>query len=303
MTDIRIEFSRFSAFYSPLIVTYANGYLQAEGFSPTAGVVPPGESAAARLADGTITVAQSAVSQGFMALEKGTPSAARHFAQINETDGFFIAAREPMPDFEWQSLAGKQVLVDHAGQPCAMFKYGCRMSGLDYDAINAVDAGSPADMEAAFRNGEGEFVHLQGPVPQQLEQDGVGHVVASVGAAIGACAFSSLLAMPDWIETDEAKSFMRAYRAARAFVIESSPEDVAKVIAPHFQETSAPALTKTIAAYQALGCWTPHIEITQAAYEAALDVFLNAGLITGRHDYDKVVVPPPSQAVSRSKPQ
>ncbi len=293
MTDIRIEFSRFSAFYSPLIATYANGYLQAEGFKPTHGVVPEGESAAARIASGTVTVVQSAVSQGFSALEKGAPSAAKHFAQINETDGFFIVAREPMADFSWQSLAGKTVLVDHGGQPMAMFKYGCHMTGLDYAAIDAVDAGTPADMEAAFRKGDGEFVHLQGPAPQQLEHDGVGHVVASVGAAIGACAFSSLLAMPVWLETDEAKAFMRAYRAARAFVIDAPAPDVAKVIAPHFPGIALPALETTIAAYQTLGCWTPHLEITQAAYDAALDVFLNANLITKRHPYDQVVVPPP----------
>ena len=49
-------------------------------------------------------------------------------------------------------------------------------------------------MVAAFRSGAGDYVHLQGPAPQQLEADGVGHVVASVGEAIGPVAFSSLCA-------------------------------------------------------------------------------------------------------------
>jgi len=294
MTDIRIEFSRFSAFYSPLIVTFSNGYLQAEGFSPSHGVIPAGESAAARLAEGTIAVAQSAVSQGFTALEKGTASPAKHFAQINETDGFFLVGREADENFSWQKLAGRSVLADHGGQPLAMFKYGCHKTGMDYDSIDSIDAGTPAEMEAAFRNGRGDYVHLQGPAPQQIAVDGIGHVVASVGAAVGPCAFSSLLAMPDWLATDEAKAFMRAYRAARAFVIESAAEEVAGVIAPHFSDISAKALTDTIGAYQALGCWTPHFEITEAAYDGALDVFLNAGLITARHPYDQVVVPPPA---------
>ncbi len=294
MTDIRIEFSRFSAFYSPLIVTFANGYLQAEGFSPSHGVVPPGESAAARLADGTITVAQSAVSQGFMALEKGAALPAKHFAQINETDGFFLVGREADENFSWQKLAGRSVLADHGGQPLAMFKYACHKTGLDYDSILAVDAGAPAEMEAAFRDGQGDYVHLQGPAPQQIAADGVGHVVASVGAAVGPCAFSSLLATPAWLATDDAKAFMRAYRAARTFVIESSAEEVAGVIAPHFPDISSEALTDTVAAYQKLGCWTPHFEISEATYDAALDVFLNAGLITKRHPYDQVVVTPPA---------
>ena len=42
-------------------------------------------------------------------------------------------------------------------------------------------------------------------------------------------------------------------------------------------------LTQTIATYQKLGCWTPHVEITRPAFEVTLDVFQYAGLITRRH--------------------
>ena len=40
-------------------------------------------------------------------------------------------------------------------------------------------------MIAAFKSGEGEYIHLQGPAPQQLEHDGHGHIVAALGDAIG----------------------------------------------------------------------------------------------------------------------
>jgi len=52
-------------------------------------------------------------------------------------------------------------------------------------------------------------------------------------------------------------------------------------------------LTSTIAYYQKLGCWTPHVEITRPAFEVALDVFHRAKLITKRHRYEDVVVAPP----------
>jgi NitT/TauT family transport system substrate-binding protein len=47
-------------------------------------------------------------------------------------------------------------------------------------------------------------------------------------------------------------------------------------------------LTRTIAAYQALGCWTPHVEITPAAYEVTLDVFEHVGRLSKRHPYEAV---------------
>src|SRR6476660_5231330 len=49
--EIRIEFTRFSAFYSPLIATMAGGFLQQEGLSPKHSVSAPGKSAIAGLAD------------------------------------------------------------------------------------------------------------------------------------------------------------------------------------------------------------------------------------------------------------
>ncbi|MEE9317301.1 MAG: hypothetical protein V3U48_03315, partial [Rhodospirillales bacterium] len=185
MTRINIQFTRFSAFYSPLISTLSGGFLAEEGLEPTHSISPPGKSAIAALVDGSAHVVQSALSQGLTSLEKGETPPAVHFAQINEKDGFFLTGREPDPDFSWSKLAGKKVLVDHGGQPLAMFKYACHKSGLDYDAIDSIDAGSSADMDAAFRGGDGDYIHQQGPAPQQLEFDGVGHVVAAVGDPIG----------------------------------------------------------------------------------------------------------------------
>ena len=53
-------------------------------------------------------------------------------------------------------------------------------------------------------------------------------------------------------------------------------------------------LADCIGTYQQLGCWTPHVEITRAAYEKTLDVFEYNGLLKQRHPYDKVCAAPPT---------
>jgi NitT/TauT family transport system substrate-binding protein len=290
--QISIQFTRFSAFYSPLIATIAGGFLKAEGFEPKHSIAPPGQSAIEGLVNGTVQVAQSAPSQGFGPLEKGQRPPVMHFAQINEKDGFFLTGRVADPSFTWDKLKGTRVLVDHGGQPLAMFKYACRRRGLDFAAITAVDLPS-AQMDQAFRKGDGDYIHQQGPAPQQLEHDGVGHVVASVGEAIGPVAFSSLAATREWLGTEAAKRFMRAYRKARAWLIETPAEKVAEAEASFFPEIDQAVLTSTIGYYQKLGCWTPHVEITRPAFEVALDVFHHAKLITKRHRYEDVVAAPP----------
>jgi NitT/TauT family transport system substrate-binding protein len=229
---------------------------------------------------------------GVRSAGEGPAPAGRSFAQINEKDGFFLTARAPDPAFTWDKLRGKRVLVDHGGQPLAMFKYACHRRSLDYAAIHAVNV--PSDqMDQAFRKGEGDYIHQQGPAPQQLEHDGVGHVVASVGEAIGPCAFSSLAATREWLRTDMAKRFMRAYRKARAWIVNTPAATIAATEASSFPESDQAVLTATLAYYQKLGCWTPHVEITRPAFEVALDVFQHAGLITKRHSYEDVVATPP----------
>lgn len=290
---ISIEFTRFSAFYSPLIATIAGGFLKEEGFEPKYAISPLGKSAIAGLLDGSVHVAQSAISQGFGPLEKGEKPPALHFAQINEKDGFFITARKPDPSFTWDKLKTSPILVDHGGQPLAMFKYACHKMGVDFKTVKAVNV--PSDkMDAAFRGGEGEYIHQQGPAPQQLEHDGVGHIVASVGDAIGPVAFSSLAATPDWLKTDSARRFMRAYRKARTWIISAPAAEIAKAEASFFPSIHQGVLTATIATYQKLGNWTPHVEITRPAFEAALDVFQSSGGITKRHKYEDIIAPPPA---------
>jgi NitT/TauT family transport system substrate-binding protein len=293
VTRIDIQFTRFSAFYSPLIGTAAGGFLQDEGLDPDLSVAKPGISAIEALVGGSAHVVQSAVSQGLGSLAQGQTPPAVHFAQINEMDGFFLTARAPDPDFAWSKLAGRKVLVDHGGQPLAMFKYACLKQGLDYDSIDAVDAGNSAEMDAAYRAGESDYIHQQGPAPQQLEYDGAGHVVASVGEAIGPCAFSSLAATREWLETDMARAFMRAYRKTRAWVNETPAADIAAAEASYFPDIDQAVLTATIGFYQRLGCWAPHVEITRAAFEVTQDVFRNVGRPTGADAYDEVIAAPP----------
>jgi NitT/TauT family transport system substrate-binding protein len=289
---LHIEFTRFSAFYSPLIATIAGGYLQDEGFAPTHAVCPPGRSAIEGVLSGAMQVGQSAPSQAFAELEKGRRPAVAHFAQINEMDGFFLVARQPDGAFRWPKLKGRRVIIDHGAQPLAMFKYACMKRGLRFEDITALNIPS-RDMEAAFRGGEGDYIHLQGPHPQQLEHDKLGHIVASCGAAIGPCAFSSLVATRDWLLTPQASRFMRAYRKARAWVIATPAAEVAKVEAPFFPGIEPAVLARTISAYQKLGNWTPHVEVTRPAWEAVNDIFLNAKLITRRHRYEDAIAPPP----------
>ena len=180
-----------------------------------------------------------------------------------------------------------------AGQPNAMFRYACYKAGIDYDKIIPITPGGPDDIDKAFRSGQGQYVQQQGPYPQQLETEGLGNIVAQVGPRIGPCAFSSLAASREWLESDMANAFIRAYTNARRYLNEASAKEIAAVEKSFFPDVDAIALENCITTYQQLGCWTPHVEITRNAFEVTLDVFQYTGGISERIPYELVCAAPP----------
>ena len=293
MASIRIQFTRFSAFYSPLIATVAGGFLEKEGLEGDLSVAEHGVSALEALLRGDVDLVQSAPSQAFASAEKREMPPAVHFAQINNTDGFFIAGRKANSNFTLQDLKGKRVIVDHGGQPRHMFNYACHKVGLKLSDFEAIDAGSADDMVTAFKGGEGDYVHLQGPAPQQLEIEGSGVVVGRLGDWVGPCAFSSLASRSDWLETDEAVAFMRAFRAARQWVNQTPALHVANSEIAYFPGISVEALTEAIVAYQALGCWSGQVEIVSDEIATSVEVFKLGGAVAGDIDPSFVAVRPP----------
>jgi NitT/TauT family transport system substrate-binding protein len=293
MTILRVMASRHSAFYSPLIGALAGGFLQAEGFEPEYAPLPPGKTVAQLLTAGEIDVAQSAVSSSWGPLEQGQSPPTVHFAQINERDGFFIAARHGEPEFSWDQLLSGDFMFVHGGQPQAMLAYAMHKQGVDLARVKAINAGATAPMMDAWRAGQGDYFHEQGPYPQQLAHEAVAHIVASVGEVIGPVAFSSLSATREWLQRPEAGRFMRAYQKAREWVNTAAAAEIAQAEQPFFPDVAPSVLTQTLSAYQQLGCWNPEVTISPETYEAALDVFLHSNLITKRHPYEQVVVPPP----------
>jgi NitT/TauT family transport system substrate-binding protein len=293
MTTLRLMATRHSVFYSPLLATFAAGFLQKEDLEATYRVLPAGRNVYEFLSGGEIDVAQSAVSYSWSVLEKGITPPAVNFAHINVRDGFFLAARASEPGFSWSNLSGGRLMYVHGGQPEAMLRYALYRCGVSLAELTVVNAGSTQQMMEAFRAGAADYFHEQAPYPQQLEVEGIARVVASVGEAIGPVSFSTLAATPDWLKQPQAVRFMRAFRDARAWVNSAPATQIAARLTQLFPGIDLSALVSGIEAYQRLGCWEGDPEIRSAHYEAALDVFQHAGAISRRHPSPGIVVSPP----------
>lgn len=303
---VRVLVMRHGTFYTPLIASIAGGFLADQGIEAEYAVRGDGDDPWTMLEDGEVDVIQSAVSSSWSRREKGKSSAPRHFATINRRDGFWISERgmgglsitavasaHDVGPLDWKRLEGRTLFADHGPQPLAMLRFAAESRGVDWSRVEVVDKGTPDQMMAAFRGGTGDFIHLQGPAPQQLARDGIAHVAGSVGAVLPELAFSSLCAMPRFLETGTARRFAAGFREGLRWAIEGPAGKIAAMIAPFFKGVNLGVLSSSVAAYKGLGCWNVDPAIRPEHYAQALAVFRKCGGIREDHPYEEVVRPVP----------
>jgi NitT/TauT family transport system substrate-binding protein len=281
---IRITASRHTAFYSPLMCTMAAGFLEKHGLEFTYNVLTAGETAAGMIREGKTDVMQSSPSTNWAKMDKGETGFPLHFALINQRDGFFLFGRKQ--GFSWKDIEGKTLLADHGSQPLAMLRYAIQYNDVDWGKIDVVNAGSPAEMTAAFRAGKGDFVHLQAPVPELQDLS-----VVSVGASMPPNAFSTFCASREFITGETCRTFAKAFSEAKEWIGKTSAEEIAAKEVSYFPGIGESALTAAIAQYKSIGVWNGGIEIPRDLYEQSLNVFESTGAIKRRHTYDTVCLP------------
>lgn len=148
-----------SIFYAPMYVAIEEGYFAENGIDLTL-VTGFG-------ADKTMTAVLTGEADiGFMGSEStiytyvgGTEDYVVNFAQLTQRAGNFLVSREPIDDFSWDMLVGKDVLGGRAGgMPEMVFEYILTKNGIDPMADlridQSIDFGSTA---AAFSGGQGDF--------------------------------------------------------------------------------------------------------------------------------------------------
>ena len=190
--------------------------------------------------------------------------------------------------FNWEDLKGKEILVDHSLQPLNMFKFACFNKNINFEDLNVVDAGNPENMIKLFREGKGEFIHLQAPQSIDLTYDmynenneiirpKVGDIVENIGKVIGPLSYSTLICKRDFLDTEEYHKFIDIFHTTKLFAQTQDPGKIAEILFEFFPETEIDALEKTILNYQKLNCWNGEVNISENHYDTTLEIFKKYG--------------------------
>lgn len=281
-----------SIFYAPMYVAIEEGYFEEEGISLTL-ITGFG-------ADKTMTAVLTGEADiGFMGSEStvytyagGTEDYVVNFAQLTQRAGNFLVAREPIDNFSWKMLIGKDVLGGRAGgMPEMVFEYILEMNGIDPSEVNidqSIDFGSTA---AAFSGGQGEFTVEFEPHATSLELQGQGYVVASLGEDSGFVPYTAFSAKKSYLEKnkDTVQAFTNALQRGMDYVQTHSPEEIAKAIAPQFPETDLETLTTIVARYYEQDTWKENLVFEKSSFELLQNILEDAKVLENRVHYEDLV--------------
>ena len=216
-----------------------------------------------------------------------------NFAQLTQRAGNFLVAREPMENFQWSDLRGSSVLGGRkGGMPQMVFEYILKKNNLDpetdMDIDQSIDFGSTA---AAFSGGQGDFTVEFEPGATTLEREGVGYVVASLGVDSGYVPYTAYSAKQSFIEENPEliQGFTNALQKGMDYVQNHTPEEIAQVIAPQFEETDLEDITTIVTRYYEQDTWKENLIFEEDSFTLLQDILDEAGELEQRVPYEDLV--------------
>ena len=282
-----------SIFYAPQYVAIENGYFEKEGIDLELVTGYGADKTMAAVISGDAQIGFMGAEASVYAYLEGANDPVVNFAQGTQRAGNFLVAREEMPDFQWSDLKGKNILGGRkGGMPEMVFEYILKQNGLDpatdMNIDQSIDFGSTA---AAFSGGQGDFTIEFEPSATALEQEGVGYVVASCGVDSGYVPYTSYSAKTSYIEKhpDIIQKFTNALQKGLDYVNSHSPEEIAKVIKPQFEENDLETVTAIVKRYQEQDTWKENLVFEEAGFELLQDILESAGELEKRAEYEKLV--------------
>ena len=202
-------------------------------------------------------------------------------------------ARQPIEDFTWDMLKGKDVLGGRkGGMPQMVFEYVLKRNGMDpakdVKINQSIDFGSTA---AAFSGGQGEFTVEFEPAATSLELAGEGYVVASLGVDSGYVPYTSYCVTKEYLEENEdiVQKFTNALQKGMEYVNTHTPEEIAKVIAPQFEETDVETIEMIVKRYHDQETWKNDLIFSQESFDLLQNILMEAGELPQQVPYSELV--------------
>lgn len=290
---VKISEVTHSIFYTPQYVALEKGFFSDEGLDVELTTAWGGDKTMTALLTGGADIALVGSETSIYVEAQGATDPVINFAQLTQTDGTFLVAREKVDNFTWEQLKGSTFLGQRkGGMPQMVGEFVLKKHGIDpHHDTNLIQNIDFANIPNAFASGTGEYVQLFEPTASIFEKEGKGYIIASFGTESGHVPYTTFMARNSYMKENPEiiEKFTKAIYKAQVWVEEHSAKEIAEVIAPHFQDTDLDIIETVVNRYKSQGSFATDPILDEEEWNNLQDIMDEAGDLPKRIDYETLV--------------
>jgi NitT/TauT family transport system substrate-binding protein len=215
------------------------------------------------------------------------------FGQLTKRDGAFLVGRNFEPNFDWSNLANKEIIMGRpGGMPAMTLQYVLNQHGYTDGQNITMNYSVAFNMLApTFASGTGDYVTLFEPTATQVQKEGSGYIVASIGAAGGEVPYTCFVATQSYIKNNKnkLKKFLQCVHDATMYLLSHDNTTVAELLLPYFTGSTVTDIANALANYRANDTWKTTPSMTEADFNRLQDIMTNAGELDGRVQFGDLI--------------
>ena len=292
-TKVTLAEVAHTIFYAPQYVAIEKGYFKEVGIDIELILTAGADKVTAAVLSGDADIGFCGSEGTIYVYNAKEKDYLKTFAQLTQKDGSFLVSREKIDNFTLNDLKGKSVIGGRAGgMPEMTFEWALKQNRIDPKNDLEIDTSIAfAAMGGAFISGQGDFVTLFEPNALEIEQQGYGYVVASIGELGGVVPYTSYSARGSYIEKNSEliSNFTKAIQKGLDFVHNSSDKEVAEAILSQFPDTSLNDLEKVVARYRKIDAWPKTTKFSEESFDHLQDIMIDNGVLNSKVSYDKLI--------------
>lgn len=282
-----------SIFYAPMYAAINNGYFEDAGIEIELINAGGADKVMTALLTGGADIGFAGPEAVIYVAAQGKEDYPKVFAQLTACDGSFLIGRQPVEDFDWQSLRGSTILPGRKGGiPYMTLEYCLNQNGMEVGKdVFFDDSISFNAMTGAFVAGTGDYVTVFEPGATDLELQGKGYILASVGEEGGRVPYTTYFANSRLLANNSGvvQRFTDAIYKGQQFVLNNDASTVAQAISPSFADTDMTVITQVVQRYKDIGAFSESGIMHKEDFDRLCAILTNAGELNTAVNYEDIV--------------
>lgn len=293
LTKVKVAEVAHTVFYAPQYVAHGLGFFKEEGLDVELILTPGADKVTAAVLSNDVNIGFCGSEATIYVYNEGEKDYLINFAGVTKRDGTFLVSRKKMNNFKFSNLKGSTIIGGRAGgMPEMTLEWILKENGLNVKKDLTINTSIDfAAMGGAFIGGTGDYVTLFEPSAFQIEKQGLGYVVASIGKNGGEVPYTVYNARKSYIDKNPEiiKSFEKAIQKGLDYVKNEKSEKIAEAITGYFPDLSMNELIEIVKRYKENDSWYTTTKITEDQFNKVQDIMSSAGYLNKRAPYKKLV--------------